>query len=259
MDALPRSADGCPVNQGLKQLLAQEGSKAFPRTEPRKTTEVGKQGSLMSKAITEERSQTLPLSGSLAIGEGTQTSDRRRFCVSLSIGAVIVLLPYLWVLTVLWNPGPSLFRTVLPHQRLSNFYELQGRALLAGHIYVPNGALGEEAFVHGGHQYMYFGLFPSLIRLPAMVLTHSLDGRMTAISILAAWILTAVMSAIILWHCRVTLRGPAGVGYLEAGTYAAAFAAMLGGSALVNLAANPWVYSEDIAWSVALRSSPPLP
>ncbi len=215
-------------------------------------TEVGKQGSVMSKASTEARLHAAPLCGSLATSERAPTSDRTRFCISLSIGAAIVLLPYLWVLTVLWNRRPSLFRTVLPHQTLSNFYELQGRALLAGHLYVPNGALGEEAFLHGGHQYMYFGLFPSLIRLPALVLTHSLDGRMSAISILVAWILTAVMSGVILWHCRVALRGPGSLGLLEAGTYAAAFAAILGGSALVNLAANPWVYSEDIAWSVAL-------
>ena len=206
----------------------------------------------MSKVSTEERPLILALGGSLADSEGTQTSDRTRFCISLSIGAAIVLVPYLWVLTVLWNPGPSLLRTVLPSHKLSNFYELQGRALLAGHLYVPNGALGEEAFLHGGHQYMYFGLFPSLIRLPVLMLTHSLDGRMTAISILAAWIVTAVMSGVILWHCRVVLRGPADLGLLEAVTYAAAFAAILGGSALVNLAANPWVYSEDIVWSVAL-------
>ncbi len=178
--------------------------------------------------------------------------DRRRFCVSLGIGAAVVLIPYLWVLTDLWNGRPSLYRTVLPTHRLSNFYELQGRAILSGHLYFPKGSLGEEAFIHGGHEYMYFGFFPSLLRLPVLMVTHSLDGKMSALSILLAWIVTAVASGAILWHCRVSLRGPAGLGIAESATYAIVFAAVLGGSALVNLAANPWVYSEDIAWSVAL-------
>jgi hypothetical protein len=193
-----------------------------------------------------------PLDEDLLEIRAVDATDRRRFCFSLSIGAAIVLVPYLWVVTVDWNGGPSLFRTVNPGGLLSNFYDLQGRALLAGHLYVPNGSLGEEAFLHGGHQYTYFGPFPSLIRLPVLLVTHSLDGRMTAISILLAWIVTAVTSGIVLWHCRLALRGASSLGGAEAATYAIVFAAILGGSALVNLAANPWVYSEDIAWSIAL-------
>lgn len=184
--------------------------------------------------------------------DAPEKNDRRRFCVALSIGAAVVLVPYLWVLTVMWNSSPSLSRTVPPHRLLSNFYELQGRALLAGHLYVPNGSLGEEAFLHDGHQYMYFGLFPALLRLPVLLVTHALDGRMTAFSILLAWIVTGLTSGVILWRCRVALRGTSGLGTVEAVTYGVLFAAVLGGSALVNLAANPWVYSEDIAWAVAL-------
>ena len=46
-----------------------------------------------------------------------------------------------------------------------NFYDLQARAMLAGRLYLPNGSIGIEAFIHDGHQYTYFGLFPSLLRL----------------------------------------------------------------------------------------------
>ncbi len=206
----------------------------------------------MVDTTTEGAPSPAPLDEDLVEIRVVEATDRRRFCVSLSIGAAVVLLPYLWVLTVLWNGSPSLSRTVNPTRLLSNFYELQGRALLAGHLYVPNGSLGVEAFLHDGHQYMYFGPFPTLIRLPVILVTHSLDGRMTATSILLAWIVTAVMSGIVLWHCRLALRGASSLGGAEAATYAIVFAAILGGSALVNLAANPWVYSEDIAWSIAL-------
>ena len=211
----------------------------------------------MVEVVTEEDAQDVSPSSLATTPAHRQTqdseeTDRRRFCVSLSVGAAVIVVPYLWVLTDLWNRRPSLFRTVVPDHRLSNFYDLQGRAILAGHLYLAKGVLGEEAFIHDQHQYTYFGIFPSLIRLPVLLVTHALDGRMTAISILLAWIVTALASAAILWHCRVSLRGPSGLGIAEAATYAIVFAAILGGSALVNLAANPWVYSEDIAWSVAL-------
>ena len=50
---------------------------------------------------------------------------------------------------------------------------------------VPKGSLGIEAFVHGGRDYTYFGLFPSLIRLPVLAFTHAYDGRLTAPSMLS--------------------------------------------------------------------------
>ena len=45
-----------------------------------------------------------------------------------------------------------------------------------GHLWLANGAIGIEAFVHDGRQYTYFGLFPSLIRMPILAFTSSLDG-----------------------------------------------------------------------------------
>jgi hypothetical protein len=158
----------------------------------------------------------------------------------------------LWVLTDLWNGGPTLLRTVLPNGTLGNFYDLQGRAILAGRLSIPKGALGAEAFVHNGHQYTYYGIFPSLIRIPVLLVTHDLDGRLTAISILLAWVITGLMAAMILWRCRTIFRGSPELGVAETLTYALVFVAIIGGSALINVAANPWVYSEDIAWSIAL-------
>lgn len=176
----------------------------------------------------------------------------RRFVKASLIGGLAVAIPYVWVLTVLWNGGPTLLRTVLPNDSLSNFYDLQARALLHGHLYVANGALGSEAFIHDGHQFTYFGIFPSLLRIPLLLVTSRLDGRLTALSILIAWIVTGVFSCLLLWRVRWLLRGAEILGRAEAAAYAVMVAAVLGGTILVDLAANPWVYSEDIAWSVAL-------
>ena len=42
------------------------------------------------------------------------------------------------------------------------------------------------------------------------------------------------------------------MGRAEAATFGILIAAQLGGSVLIYLGANPWVFSEDKAWSVAL-------
>jgi len=175
-------------------------------------------------------------------------AGRRRFTIAVVTGIVLVGVPYLWVLWDLWSGAPSPLRAAAP----SNFYELQARAMLHGHLSVPNGSLGIEAFVHGGRQYTYFGLFPSLVRMPILVFTSRLDGRLTAPALLVAWLTTGVFSSLSLWRIRLLLRGGTVLGRAEAASYGVLVATVTGGSVLVYLAATPFVYSEDIAWSVAL-------
>jgi len=174
--------------------------------------------------------------------------SRRRFVVSAIVGTAVVLPMFLWLQWDLWSGSLNPLRAV-PYD---NFYELQARALLHGHIYLPNGKMGIEAFVHNGHDYTYFGLFPSLIRIPILLVTSRLDGQMTAPSILVAWLLAALFSALMLWRLRILMRGEAVVGRAEAASYGALMATIMGGSVLLYLAATPFIYSEDFAWSVPL-------
>ncbi len=164
------------------------------------------------------------------------------------VALAAVSLPYLWILFDLWSGSVNLLRQVSP----SNFYDLQARALLSGHLYVPKGSLGIEAFVRGNHQYTYFGLFPSLLRLPVLAVTHRFDGRLTALSLLLAWVVTGVATAMLLWRVRMVLRGNAVLGWAEAVSSGVLAAAVTGGSVLLYLAASPKVTHEDVAWSVAL-------
>ena len=202
-------------------------------------------GPTMSTSVDDDR-RTSPQSAGPAPRFDLSLS---RFTAASVAGAGVVLIPYLWVLFSLWEP-PSLFRTV--NGGPDNFYELQARAIFQGHLHVPNGSLGGEAFVHNGHQYMYFGLFPALLRMPVLLATHSLDGRLTAISIFMAWLCTGVFTVLLIWRVRILIRGPAFVSWAEAVSLGVLVATVLGGSVLVVLAANPYVYSEDLAWSVAL-------
>ncbi len=76
--------------------------------------------------------------------------------------------PFLWVLWDLWSGSVNPLRSV-PYDY---FYDLQARAMFHGHLYLPNGKMGIEAFVHNGHDYTYFGIFPSLIRMPILLVTE---------------------------------------------------------------------------------------
>ena len=106
--------------------------------------------------------------------------SKRRFLIAVLIGIAAVAIPYLWILCDLWTGSPSLFRTAWSNGYAGIFYDLQARAMFHGHFFVADGALAGEAFVHGGHQYTYFGIFPSLLRMPVLLVTGSLDGRLSA-------------------------------------------------------------------------------
>src|ERR1700729_222271 len=175
-------------------------------------------------------------------------ADRRRFTWAVLIGIAVITVPYLWTLWDLWSGGIDPLRSVAP----DNFYDIQARALFHGHIYIPNGSIGVEAFVYQGHSYTYFGVFPALLRMPILLVTSSLDGRLTAPSILLAWIVTGLFTALLLWRTRLLQRGSVTLGWGEAACYGVFLAAVMGGSVLVYLAASPSVYNEDMAWSVAL-------
>jgi hypothetical protein len=182
------------------------------------------------------------------VSRRTHPPDRRRFTIAVVIGLVVVIIPYLWVLWDLWNPGPSGLRPVQPEF----FYDLQARAMFHGHLYLPPGSLGIEAFLHNGQQFTYFGIFPSLLRMPVLLVTNRLDGRLTAPSLLLAWLVTCVSSSLLIWRLRLLIRGQAALGRAEAASYGIFMATVGGGSVLIYLAATPYVYNEDFAWSVAL-------
>jgi hypothetical protein len=173
---------------------------------------------------------------------------RRRFTIAVLIGIGLMAIPFLWVLWDLWSGSVYPLRGVEP----STFYDLQARAMFHGRLSLPPGKLGIEAFVHNGRQYTYFGIFPSLIRMPVLLLTNRFDGDLTAPSLLLAWLTTALFSSLMLWRLRILTRGRAVLGRAEAASFGVLVATIMGGSVIVYLAASPFVYNEDFAWSIPL-------
>jgi len=177
-------------------------------------------------------------------------AGRRRFTIAVTIGVALVAIPYTWISFSLWTGHFNLLRSVGP----SSFYSLQARSMFSGHFEIRPGALGIEAFRHNGHDYTYFGIFPSLIRMPILAITHGVDNVLTGPSMFVAWILTAVFSSLLLWRIRVIAWGEAVVSRAEAFGHAVLIASIAGGSVMLFLAATPYVYNEDFSWSVALTT-----
>jgi hypothetical protein len=175
-------------------------------------------------------------------------AGRRRFTWAALIAIALTAIPFIWILWSDWGPPAPL--------RLSNyqdnFYDLQTRAMFQGHLHLADGALGLEGFVHDGRTYTYFGLFPSIIRMPVLLVTHSLDGRLTAPFMLLAWLLTGLFSALLLWRVRFLVRGDSAMGRTEATAFGVLMATIMGGTIWMLLASTPFTFNEDIAWSICL-------
>jgi hypothetical protein len=175
-------------------------------------------------------------------------AGRRRFTIAVLIGIGVMVIPYLWTLWDLWSGSADPLRGVEENY----FYDFQARAMLHGHLYLQNGLLGIEAFVHNGRQFTYFGVFPSILRMPVLLLTSRFDGDLTPPSMLLAWMMTGLFSSLMLWRLRVITRGRAVLGRAEAASFGVLIATIMGGSVVVYLAATPFVFNEDFAWSIPL-------
>src|SRR5665213_3545443 len=144
----------------------------------------------------------------------TEVSDssRRRFTWSAVVGVVVASVPFLWILTNEWSGTFTLSRRI---PFVSGFYDTQAQSIIHGHLWVPTGSLGIEGFVHDGRTYTYFGLLLSLFRMPIILVDPHLVGRLTVPSMLVAWLLTGLVSSLLIWRVRFLLRGAAVLGPAE--------------------------------------------
>lgn len=175
-------------------------------------------------------------------------AGRRRFTWASLVAIGVTSIPFLWILWSDWGPFNPLRKSVFE----DNFYDLQARAMFHGHLSLANGAIGIEGFVHDGRTYTYFGLFPSIIRMPVLLLTSSLDGKLTPTYILLAWLLTGLFCSLLLWRVRYLVRGDVPMGRAEAAGFGVLVATLMGGTIWMLLASIPFVFNEDIAWSICL-------
>lgn len=170
-------------------------------------------------------------------------SERRFALVAAAIGALSTVV-FAWMLTLgRWD--------LLAEREFSNFFDLQARAMLDGHLDVAPGSLAFEGFAVDGRTYTYFGVFPSLLRMPVVALTDGLDGRLTTLSMLLAFVVAFASSALLVQRVKelvtpdrpwtTTGLGVAGLGLAAVGL----------SSNLTFLAGGAWVYNEAALWGCA--------
>jgi hypothetical protein len=57
------------------------------------------------------------------------------------------------------------------------FYDAQALSMLDGRFDVPPAAIGDEAFIFHGKAYGYYGIGPSILRIPLVLAFENMDGR----------------------------------------------------------------------------------
>ncbi|MGP0032447.1 MAG: hypothetical protein ACLPVF_18345 [Acidimicrobiales bacterium] len=175
----------------------------------------------------------------------TPDVSRRRFAWGCVVGTVVSGAAFAWMVT----GGTFQF---LQSSAFSNFYDAQARSLLRGTWSMPANVLSIEGIRTDGRTDMYYGPVPALLRIPVLIFTHRFDGRLTAPSLLLAFLVALIFTSLLSWRIRTMVRGPAEVGWREA-VLAGALIVLVGlGSVFFFLAANTLVYEEAEMWGAAL-------
>lgn len=178
----------------------------------------------------------------------THDREARRRTISTAAGLTVGALAYLLTLV---DFSTRLTRTANGLGYASNFFDHQARALLDGDLAVPEGSLGIEGFVRDGREYLYFPLWPAVLRLPILVTTDEYDGKLTVFSMALAFAVFALMTTRLVWLVRDLMYPDRPVSRFEAVVMAVFLALATGGTTLTYVASLPWVYHEVYAWSVA--------
>lgn len=133
----------------------------------------------------------------------------------------------------------------------SDLFDAQAHALVDGRLDVDPGVAGIEGFTRDGRTHLYFGLVPSLLRVPVVAVTDRFDGRLTQVSMLIALGVAMWAAARLLWRARARWRGGEPPARWERWTVGAFTASVGLASPLLFLAARPVAYHEAELWGVA--------
>jgi hypothetical protein len=197
-----------------------------------------------STRILDSDSDLVTSTSSDAVDRTTYAADRVRYFQACVVGVVGATAAFL---VALLDGHPSL----LQRTWRGNWYDLQAHSLLHWRWDVAPGALSNEGFIVHGKTYMYFGVWPALLRMPVAAVTQSLDGRLSQLSMLLAFFLALMAVARLAWQVRAVTTDGRPLERTEL-IVIAAFVAMAGvGTPILFLATRPMVYDEAALWGLA--------
>lgn len=155
----------------------------------------------------------------------------------------IVFAIYMYAWSTQWTLNPD-----LPIPYRGRFFVEQANSMLNGYFWVPETALPIECFFVDGKCTGYYGIFPSLLRIPFVLVFGATIPELNAVFI-------SIAAGIALWAAlnlclRVLHMGPSGTG--RNNSIAMVLVALtLGPGSVLFLIFDPYVYQESIMWSVA--------
>lgn len=171
-------------------------------------------------------------------------ADRRRLRRAWALATLPIMVAYTWVLTVgTWD--------LFQRQFFDDFFDAQARSMLDGRLDVPSDIVGFEGFLVNGRTYIYFGPIPSLLRMPVLLVTDRLDGRLTTVSMLLGMLVLSAAAFRLTCALRPFVRGDDPVGRREPLATAGLAVAILAGPPFF-LASGAVVYHEATVWGLAL-------
>lgn len=130
----------------------------------------------------------------------------------------------------------------------AGFYRAQASSMLRGTFAVPDSALGDECYQIASACVGYFGVTPSILRLPAVLV--GIQGDLTPLFVAAGYLFAAVMSLsllVLLWHMFVP---PSDARTVNARLVFASLAVLAGPGSLTLMSAEKDVADEAILWGV---------
>ncbi|HUS41630.1 MAG TPA: hypothetical protein VMY16_03090 [Ilumatobacteraceae bacterium] len=149
-----------------------------------------------------------------------------------------------------WTFNP--FRTQFTGGTFANYFEGQARAFLDGNLALEEGVLGIEAFIRDGKEFMYFGPFLGVIRVPFALLSDGLDGRLTLMSLFIGTALLYWQSNKLLDHILVLVHPGVDQSTTERWFRIGWRISVATGTVVLTLLSIPWGYHEAHLWSAAL-------
>lgn len=173
--------------------------------------------------------------------DGTRTTSRARWAPVVVVVAATAVLVYWFASARTWDP------TVRPALGASEFFRAQADAMLHGRLHVDPADLPGECYLVDGRCYGYYGLTPSLLRIPVFPILAAADSGLTPLFLTAA-IVVAHLAAIHLTAQLVALR-PAARRHAPLVVTVAAIGLGFAGALVVTT--RPFVYDEAVAWAVA--------
>ena len=171
---------------------------------------------------------------------GRLTTNERKWARFGVLGAVVVF----WLLATCLQP----WHLFAEGPYTSDFYDVQARSIVHGHLDVPADVAGLEGFEVDGKTQLYFGIGPALLRLPLSGVSSVFDRRLSLLSELVALSVLGLAAARLLKRAKsLVVKAPNGSDWW----YALFAAAASLGTPVLYFASSPRVYHEAEFWGAA--------